>query len=70
MGLHVVAIDVEPAKLALARELGAKLAIDASTGDPAAVASRYRGSVLNERRLIFRIGELHNQIESLIDPKR
>lgn len=43
MGLHVVAIDVEPAKLALARELGAKLAIDASTGDPAAVIQKEIG---------------------------
>ena len=43
MGLHVVAIDVEPAKLALARELGAKLAIDASTGDPAAAIQKEIG---------------------------
>jgi propanol-preferring alcohol dehydrogenase len=33
MGLHVVALDVTPEKLALARDLGADLAIDASSPD-------------------------------------
>jgi propanol-preferring alcohol dehydrogenase len=37
MGLHVVAVDVAPEKLALARELGAKVAVDASQLDRAAV---------------------------------
>ncbi|WP_250501198.1 alcohol dehydrogenase AdhP [Caballeronia sp. GAWG1-5s-s] len=45
MGLHVVAVDVDPAKLALARDLGAKLAIDASLGDPAAVIQKEIGGV-------------------------
>ncbi len=40
MGLHVVAVDVAPEKLALARELGAKLAVDASQQDPAAVIQK------------------------------
>ena len=35
MGLHVVALDVTETKLALARELGADLAIDASQPDAA-----------------------------------
>lgn len=33
MGLHVVAIDVAPSRLALARELGAELAVDAADRD-------------------------------------
>ncbi|WP_250536923.1 alcohol dehydrogenase AdhP [Caballeronia sp. AZ10_KS36] len=45
MGLHVVAVDVEPGKLALARDLGAKLAIDASVDDPAAVIQKEIGGV-------------------------
>ena len=36
MGLRVIAVDVVPEKLALARRLGAELAIDASREDPAA----------------------------------
>lgn len=40
MGLHVAAIDVDPAKLALARGLGADLVIDGR--DPAAVDSLVR----------------------------
>ena len=35
-GARVVAIDIDPAKLALARELGAELALDARDADPAA----------------------------------
>ncbi|WP_250441770.1 alcohol dehydrogenase AdhP [Caballeronia sp. AZ1_KS37] len=45
MGLHVVAVDVDPAKLTLARELGAKLTVDASTADPAAVIQKEIGGV-------------------------
>jgi propanol-preferring alcohol dehydrogenase len=45
MGLHVVAIDVAPDKLALARELGAKLVVDASHQDPAAVIQKEIGGV-------------------------
>ena len=45
MGLHVVAVDVAPDKLALARELGAKLAVDASQQDPAAVIQKEIGGV-------------------------
>jgi len=43
MGLHVVAIDVSEEKLALARTLGAELAINASTTDPAAVIQKEIG---------------------------
>jgi alcohol dehydrogenase len=35
-GARVAAVDIDPAKLALARELGAELALDARAGDPAA----------------------------------
>ena len=45
MGLHVVAVDVSEDKLALARELGAHLAIDASKTDPAAVIQKEIGGV-------------------------
>ncbi|KIG10120.1 alcohol dehydrogenase AdhP [Caballeronia concitans] len=45
MGLHVVAVDIDPRKLALARDLGAKLAIDASVDDPAAVIQKEIGGV-------------------------
>jgi propanol-preferring alcohol dehydrogenase len=45
MGLHVVAVDIDPGKLALARDLGAKLAIDASVDDPAAVIQKEIGGV-------------------------
>ncbi len=34
-GARVVAVDIEPAKLALARELGAEAVVDARDGDPA-----------------------------------
>lgn len=34
MGFHVIAVDIQPAKLALARRLGATAAIDASAVDP------------------------------------
>ncbi|RQS08726.1 alcohol dehydrogenase AdhP [Burkholderia sp. Bp9002] len=43
MGLHVAAIDVAPDKLALAKQLGAELTIDASSGDPAAVIQKEIG---------------------------
>lgn len=43
MGLRVIAVDVAPEKLALARRLGAELAVDASTGDPAAEVQRLVG---------------------------
>jgi alcohol dehydrogenase, propanol-preferring len=43
MGLNVVAVDVDDAKLALARRLGASLAINARTEDPAAVIRREIG---------------------------
>lgn len=35
MGLHVAAVDLGPDKAALARKLGAEIAIDAKTQDPA-----------------------------------
>lgn len=43
MGLHVAAVDIGADKLALARTLGADLAIDASSGDPAAVVQKKIG---------------------------
>jgi propanol-preferring alcohol dehydrogenase len=45
MGLRVVAVDIAPAKLALARRLGAELAIDAAEGDPAAAIKARIGGV-------------------------
>lgn len=45
MGLHVVAVDVAPDKLALARELGADVAIDAAGTDPADEVQRLLGGV-------------------------
>ena len=35
MGMHVAAVDLGPEKMALARKLGAEIAIDAKTQDPA-----------------------------------
>ena len=43
MGLRVVAVDVAPEKLALARRLGAELVVDASREDPAAFVQREIG---------------------------
>ncbi|MDI9682611.1 zinc-binding dehydrogenase, partial [Burkholderia cenocepacia] len=43
MGLHVAAIDISPDKLALARQLGAHLTIDASIDDPATVIQKEIG---------------------------
>lgn len=43
MGLHVVAVDISDDKLELARTLGAKLAINAKTADPAAVIQKEIG---------------------------
>jgi propanol-preferring alcohol dehydrogenase len=43
MGLRVIAVDVAPEKLALAKRLGAELVIDASTEDPAEVVQRTVG---------------------------
>ncbi len=37
MGLHVAAVDVAEEKLALARELGATLTVNATTQDAAAI---------------------------------
>jgi alcohol dehydrogenase len=42
-GARVVAVDIEPAKLALARELGAELALDARAGDAAAAVREATG---------------------------
>jgi len=43
MGLHVVAVDLGPEKMALARKLGAEIAIDASTQDPPKEVQRQIG---------------------------
>lgn len=45
MGLHVVAVDIADDKLALARELGATLTVNAATADPAAVIQKEIGGV-------------------------
>ncbi|MCG1046093.1 alcohol dehydrogenase AdhP [Mycetohabitans rhizoxinica] len=45
MGLHVVAVDVVPDKLELAKRLGAKLVVDASATDPAAFIQKEIGGV-------------------------
>ena len=42
-GARVAAVDVDPAKLELARELGAEVAIDARAGDPAAAVVEATG---------------------------
>lgn len=43
MGLHVAAVDVGPEKLQLARNLGAEIAIDAITGNPAEAIQKQIG---------------------------
>jgi propanol-preferring alcohol dehydrogenase len=43
MGLHVAAVDIAEDKLALARELGADLAINAAVTDPVAAVQRETG---------------------------
>lgn len=43
MGARVIAVDVEPVKLALARELGAELAINAAEQNPGAAISALGG---------------------------
>jgi len=45
MGMHVAAIDVHPDKLALARSLGAEIAIDARESDPVAELQKRLGGV-------------------------
>ena len=43
MGLHVAAVDLGPEKMALARKLGAEIAIDAKTQDPPAEIQKQIG---------------------------
>ena len=43
MGLHVAAVDLGPEKMALAKKLGAELAIDAKTQDPGTEVQRQIG---------------------------
>src|SRR5678816_1995960 len=43
MGLHVAAVDLGPEKMALARKLGAEIAVDAKTQDPAAEIQKQIG---------------------------
>jgi len=43
MGLHVAAVDLGPEKMALAKKLGAELAIDAKTQDPSAEIQKQIG---------------------------
>jgi propanol-preferring alcohol dehydrogenase len=45
MGMHVAAVDVGEDKLTLARSLGAEIALDARTQDPAAELQRLVGGV-------------------------
>ena len=44
MGLHVAAVDLGPEKMALARNLGAEITIDAKTGDPTKQKSRNKSA--------------------------
>jgi alcohol dehydrogenase, propanol-preferring len=45
MGLHVAAVDLRAEKLALARELGAELTVDAASADPArTIQEQIRGT--------------------------
>jgi alcohol dehydrogenase len=46
-GARVAAVDIDPAKLALARELGAEVALDARDGDPAAAVREATGGGAN-----------------------
>ena len=43
MGLNVAAVDIDDAKLELARKLGAEVAVNARTTDPAAYLKREIG---------------------------
>jgi propanol-preferring alcohol dehydrogenase len=43
MGLHVVAVDLGPEKMALARKLGAEITIDAKTQNPPAEVQKQIG---------------------------
>ena len=43
MGLHVAAVDLGPEKMTLARKLGAEIAVDAKTQDPAAEIQKQIG---------------------------
>jgi propanol-preferring alcohol dehydrogenase len=43
MGLRVAAVDLGPEKMALARKLGAEIAVDAKTQDPAAEIQKQIG---------------------------
>ncbi|KAK0357949.1 hypothetical protein LTR94_037319, partial [Friedmanniomyces endolithicus] len=43
MGLHVIAVDVDDAKLRLAERLGAALTVNAATSDPVAFVKRAIG---------------------------
>lgn len=45
MGMHVVAVDIDDAKLSLAQQLGADLTINAAKEDPATVARQSIGGV-------------------------
>ena len=56
MGMHVAAVDISPAKLDLARQLGADLAVDASKVDPAAEITK-------------RVGGTHGALVTAVSPK-
>ena len=56
MGMHVAAIDIHPDKLTLAKKLGAEIAIDARTTDPAAELQK-------------RIGGVHGALVTAVSPK-
>jgi propanol-preferring alcohol dehydrogenase len=56
MGLNVVAVDIDDAKLALARHLGAALTVNARDQDPAAVIKR-------------EIGGAHGVLVTAVSPK-
>jgi propanol-preferring alcohol dehydrogenase len=56
MGLHVAAVDVHPAKLALAAALGADLAVNAAEEDPGEALQR-------------RVGGVHGALVTAVSPK-
>ena len=56
MGLNVAAVDIDDAKLELARKLGAEVAVNARTTDPAAYLKR-------------EIGGAHGALITAVSPK-
>ncbi|WP_045390856.1 alcohol dehydrogenase AdhP [Falsirhodobacter sp. alg1] len=57
MGLHVAAVDIDPSKLALAKELGAEVTVNASEVDPVEAIRRETG------------GGTHGVLVTAVSPK-